>query len=905
MQEPSGTAVEKPITSWNKSLKVDFKEMFKALGKMALSGATTDFKGVVAGGLDTLASFGLESKPEEVAWLLIFRSLENAVSDLLNDSKEALSQEPYTESLDKSLKEALEKLEDSSFRIDGDFFRRPANSPIVKAFKAPLTLWFQQFGIGVRQSAAMADRLRAYFTFALHKEWSRRPTDYACLQEPETPFTIADKLERAWELYAAHLKKQVEEPVFLETFGLRQVYVPLRAYQAQPKLEQNGGYFDAGPERESIKKIVVDPVAELESWVNKETPDDWVRVISGGPGSGKSSFVKMFAAHLVEGRSTRVLFIPLHRLTVLGDLIEAVNGFVKEENLLMANPLDLSNPELHLLLIFDGLDELQQQGKVGLEAAQQFVEEVQRKAYLFNNVRKLNLKVLISGRELVVQENSNLFRKPQQVLHLLPYLVKQAHHKDYEDSLGVLAEDQRHKWWAKYGRVTGKGYEKMPVELNRYSLVEITAQPLLNYLVALAHDGGSLIFDEQSSRNTVYAALLKDVYERRWGPSCHPATATFTPERFQRLLEEVGLATWHGNGRTTTVKEIRGYCDRSGLGNALGKLEADTEAGVTKLLLAFYFRRGEQRSDDKTFEFTHKSFGEYLTAGRIVREIQRITSNMQKWEKEHGEGWDERQGLEKWALLCGPSPMDVYLFRFVVDEIGLQEKVNVAVWQQTLCKMVDSLLQQGMPMEKLTHLSTFNQANRQACNAEEALLAALSVCARHTGEISQINWPSPDAAGEWLARLNGQRSDSNDSICWNCLSYLGLSSQNLRMANLSRADLREANLSRANLTRADLSRADLREANLSRANLNRADLNRANLSRADLCEANLSRANLRGANLSGANLSEADLSGTDLRGANLSLAKNLTQEQVDTFREVDAQTRYPAGISTPQIGLAF
>ena len=40
---------------------------------------------------------------------------------------------------------------------------------------------------------------------------------------------------------------------------------------------------------------------------------------------------------------------------------------------------------------------------------------------------------------------------------------------------------------------------------------------------------------------------------RPYGPIRH-----MTLDNFTRVLEEIGLAAWHGDGRTTTVREIRG-----------------------------------------------------------------------------------------------------------------------------------------------------------------------------------------------------------------------------------------------------------------------------------------------------------------------------------------------------------
>jgi replication-associated recombination protein RarA len=45
-----------------------------------------------------------------------------------------------------------------------------------------------------------------------------------------------------------------------------------------------------------LKRVVVDLQAELEAWLRKADKDDAIRVICGGPGCGKSSFAKIFAA---------------------------------------------------------------------------------------------------------------------------------------------------------------------------------------------------------------------------------------------------------------------------------------------------------------------------------------------------------------------------------------------------------------------------------------------------------------------------------------------------------------------------------------------------------------------------------------------------------------------------------
>jgi uncharacterized protein YjbI with pentapeptide repeats len=305
-------------------------------------------------------------------------------------------------------------------------------------------------------------------------------------------------------------------------------------------------------------------------------------------------------------------------------------------------------------------------------------------------------------------------------------------------------------------------------------------------------------------------------------------------------------------------------------------------------LTAFYFRQsGNDNSGEKTFEFTHKSFGEYLTARRIVREVRLIHKKLEERQRDPDEDWDERKALERWAILCGSCAMDEYLFKFVMDEVRLehlQDSSDVAKWRQTFCHLIGFMLRHGMPMDRLDPRPNFQEENRQARNSEDSLLAILGIFNRLTKEVSEIEFPSRDALGTLLARLQGQRTGGSNPMSFYCLSYLDLSGCTLLMRDFFGADFRgsnlqdsqflyasflNANLQGANLEGADLRGANLEGADLRGANLKWANLQGANLQRADLQGANLQRADLESANLIGANLIEADLQGADLQGAKL------------------------------------
>jgi len=667
--------------------------------------------------------------------------------------------------------------------------------------------------------------------------------------------------------------------MFLEAFSLKRVYVPLRAYYNRKVEGQKADELEeriAG--RRQFERVVVELEKELETWLSKAVRTDAIRLISGGPGSGKSSFAKMFAAKLAAKGTISVLFIPLHHFEPSDDLIDAVGKFVQMDGILPHNPLALDQRESRLLIIFDGLDELAMQGKIAEKTAQDFVREVQRKVDQFNQ-RETYLQVLIGGRELVVQANETDFRKEGQILHVLPYFVHEYGLKGYVDANKLLKQDQRQLWWQNYGAASGSGYAGLPTELDQGNLTEITAQPLLNYLVALSLRRGKLKFSEGTNLNAVYADLIKAIYERGWAEHQHTAIRGIDEKDFVRILEEIALAAWHGNGRTTTVQEIERHCEGSSLIDLLNRFQQgyqpDSKANITRLMTAFYFRQsGHDNSGDKTFEFTHKSFGEYLTARRIVKEVQYIHRKLQDRDNDSYDNWDERSALHRWALVCGASAMDGYLFNFVLDEMRLHHKQtpsDVAAWQQTLCHLISFMLRHGMPMERLNPRPNFHEENKQARNAEETLLAVLNVCARLTEKLSKIAWPSRDSFGTWISRLQGQRVGL-DMFCLNCLSFLQLQGCLLCFNDFYEANLEEANLEGADLERADLEGANLTGAQLGWANLGGANLTGANLEGANLEGANLTEANLEGANLEGASLERASLERASLEGASLERA---------------------------------
>ncbi|MFM7786767.1 MAG: pentapeptide repeat-containing protein, partial [Microcystis panniformis] len=173
-------------------------------------------------------------------------------------------------------------------------------------------------------------------------------------------------------------------------------------------------------------------------------------------------------------------------------------------------------------------------------------------------------------------------------------------------------------------------------------------------------------------------------------------------------------------------------------------------------------------------------------------------------ENDYENDYDPRQALIAWATLCGPTAIDEYIFSFIVNQMQLQSPDEVKQWQETLGHLIKYLLVKGMPMEGLKNRPNFQEEMRQARNAEEALLAVFNACGRVTKKKFSIQWPSPEAPeafGNWLARLQGQRIDFEPMFVLNCLSFLDLQNCLLICRDLYGANLEGANLEGANLER--------------------------------------------------------------------------------------------------------
>ncbi len=901
-------------TSWLRwPVKIDLRGLLKAAVKAGVKVARGNVIGVIEDAVAAAQAVQVIEPARRKAATLVGRSLGQAVLDLIDDHRSHLGPIPEA---DPPALDAQALMVD--LVLDTDFFERPQSLPALAEIKPGLTAWLRAHGRrddprGLwqepRRAETIAERLGPYYAAALAREYRKHADDYAPIWEAiQSPVTGIEQRARDWRRYRAWLMRQPHQPLFADSFSLMQVYQRLRAWRFE-RIKDSEGDDDAledylldsprrAPPRRGepkARRLVVDAMDAINGWLDAADKRDALRVISGGPGAGKSSLAKVIAARRAAV-GERALLIELHHFEIGDDLETAVNRFGRKVGL---RHDVFEHPDAGpLLLIFDGLDELSIRGSVGKDAVLRLVERVS--GLLKDHNRDIQrARALLLGREVMVQGLGSQFKRWQR-LTLLPYLVSDDDKKGLSDHAGRLAADQRDGWWAAYAACTGRDYDKLPDVLKRGRIGELTAEPLLNYLVAIALDRGRVDFSNPETTLTdIYDDLVRQVFDRVHA-SADPETKTARLKPLEKVdfgdyhafLRAIAVTAWHGEGRTAAMSSIEARVGE-GLLRKMDLLRHGSEEAISRLVAAFYFREhADSYRADPTYEFTHQSFAEYLVAGEIVAFLDDLLAETQAYEANSRRGWSLERRLTAWALFFGPASIERNVFEFLHDalrSLHKRDSARVRAYQVLIGDLISGVLGDDFPTAGLPAGIRISHALKHVRYAGRALLMVASACARLTEEFTPIAHPGAGAFGSWLGRLRGQRVEHrtpevHKHLVWLPLSEISLLSSDLFGAELFGADLREANLRRVDLFGADLRRADLRKANLISAFLQGAylqearlrwadlqgvDLQGAYLEGADLQGANLRGAHLRGAHPRAADLRRADLFGADLRGTDL------------------------------------
>ncbi|MGI9488909.1 MAG: pentapeptide repeat-containing protein [Geminicoccaceae bacterium] len=834
---------------------------------------------------------------------------------------------------DAELKNAITDYLATSFEAGATFgegaLLQPASFTGYQPIRTSFPQFLQRIDPTIRDSydfEAAQNYLDAAINQALIRVWSSHSDRYSPIADLyREPFASAARRENAWMRHYGWIRDKFENaPVFSPDMSIKvklaQVYIRLRCYSHELRpIEKEEERDDASREQETKFRRVAHLNwlhDEVECWLDNDHLNQPIRVVAGGPGSGKSSFARALACEQIPRNRYRVIFVELQHMHLSGDLFEDLNRHLTRNPKagFFENPLDWRYDDSKpYLLIFDGLDELARADDKATDLTKRFIYNLKRMLHLTDGTGQ-HIKALVLGRSTAAEEG----RKDAELeatclLHVLPLrppirhdldlerrhqdgqndhdLAKTA--EDVEDPRGLLTADDvdlRPTYWRDWCRWSGEQAEPQPDGLTHNDLAELNAEPLLLHLLIIS---GYMTPEKwpaaADNRNVVYEGIFKQVFCRdkaanKW------STARIDEDDFFALMECLGLASWAGGGRTGSDEDFKRLRKRHASRQQERKFAKLNNTDLKGVAIQFYTR--QELDADTGFEFIHKSFGEYLIGRALLAAARKIEEQNNATEEDAAKAWLE---------ITGAAEITSEILRFLRDEARRLTLDKAQALKDELQELMNWTLKSGMPAQGT---GTFREMETRQRFAEGALLAVLNATARRIAPNDkeaariQLAWQDTTTFRFMLERL--QLTGLTNSPLLGCLSFLNceplradngqLFSHNLQVLWLSRADLDGAsldgaNLSRANLTwasltGASLSRADLDGAILSWANLDGASLTGASLIGADLSWAILSRADLDGANLTGAKLIGANLIGANLTGANLSRA-NLSRADLD------------------------
>ncbi|MBN3909874.1 MAG: pentapeptide repeat-containing protein [Nostoc sp. NMS1] len=697
--------------------------------------------------------------------------------------------------------------------------------------------------IVVTENAAPLAQLQKFFRLGI----SLSPS----LIAPEVGSTVGEKIDLHREHYRASLIKNLSMPLFIESFTLKDIYVPQKGLPIEESISD--------VDKKAVKSV------DLKTWAQQQLADlETIAIIESEPGYGKTSFCQLWAAQIAQ--EVYPIWMPivirLRDVTYGKTLIETLNS---------AFDVNLSTwlePEnLPCLLLLDGLDELPPSAH-GIRAKAIFIQQ------LLNFQSQHRHKIVLTSRSTTLQEIA-----PEIPLRLKRIIIQ------------PLDVDEFKQWFQQWAKV-----QSLAIAQNFFTFLKqsglftsqsrfpelstLVRQPLMLHLLGILHRDG-LLNDEvlQLAANTPKSSVLWEIYHRlsRWLLG-YPLTGGIktmllrsgsahihrTPEAIANLL-----ANRHPQDLLDRMQAI-----------ALKILHSQRHeinlVGEFNPLPGFYFKIRDLESSEKTslIEFSHIKLGEFLCAKALTAELKLLTQCQ-----------NEAYGSLTFVL-DSPSSVAQHIYNLLgygilsqeIEELAIailrreqKHKFSFEVLFQRLLSFWRAYCQgywldEGIAHKALTHFHALqNPVNVEQVNAAVGLNVFLLLCACYR-ETKIPFWPcgnplnltefNPEALSVLIARTTVLHKSA---FATRIKSLAGL--------NLSGASLLQVMLTGVNLEQTNLSNAELIGTNLAGANLQQANLTGANLQQANLTGANLQQANLTGANLQQANLTRANLNSADLTNA--------------------------------------
>ena len=412
------------------------------------------------------------------------------------------------------------------------------------------------------------------------------------------------KREVEWVRYKSELKElpDQKDSMFNEEFGVRSVFIqPLTKY-----------YIAGETLKEGEDNTITDLGMLLGALTSSRIGNQDLIIVSGGPGSGKSTLCRVLASELAKLDDVFPVFLKLRRLKEGAEIASFVEETLQKNGVIsrLADLRGLKN----LILILDGFDELVMASRSRLRHFFNILKEEN-----FSGPLK-NAKIIVSGRDTLFPNGEGL-PIGSHIISLLPF------------------DEERIKAWGdKWKQIHKSGHGKTfkpelladhKKDSKKSSLFHLISWPLTLHLVARVHTSGKLdlsgSIDKKIDKAYLYRSILSETAKRQQEQASGIGRLSSTDMRkFLRSL------AWAMYIRSTDSM------DPDDVIPIISSYFKDSSNEISELADVAIVNSPELTKGEETgFEFVHKSFGEYLVAEHLADSIERVTYQVKDYDSEN------------------------------------------------------------------------------------------------------------------------------------------------------------------------------------------------------------------------------------------------------------------------------
>ena len=126
--------ITKPVSIWNKPLRIDFCQLFIAITKATAHGLTGNWIDLTGDANEILKAMGVKIDPGQLAWALIRNAITQAIYDLVLENSNELYHHRHKKPMDfcKTLDFSFEQ---KVLTIDKSFFAHPEGLTLLNDIK--------------------------------------------------------------------------------------------------------------------------------------------------------------------------------------------------------------------------------------------------------------------------------------------------------------------------------------------------------------------------------------------------------------------------------------------------------------------------------------------------------------------------------------------------------------------------------------------------------------------------------------------------------------------------------------------------------------------------------------------------------------------------------------------------